>query len=138
MSEKVEHTPGPWHQRDSNVAEAENIMVDCGDRAQPHTVGAIAVVLNFGGYMSFTDGQARCDARMRTNADLITLAPTAPHYCSVDGCPGNHNRQQLDMLPEAARLIQKAEEAGIPDSWRFRAWLARYRELETLRAWEGE
>lgn len=70
----LEHTPTPWHIRDPNVAEGETIVIDCGNPEQPHTIGAVATALNFANFMSFEEGQKRCDLRMRANAAFIVEA----------------------------------------------------------------
>lgn len=110
MSEKIEHTAGPWHWRDSDPASGEQILIDCGDPAQPHTVGLITIVNNYARFMSATTQQEQCDRDTRANADLIALAPTAPHSCSVPRCVGDLNRRKLELLEEMKDVLLSLRE----------------------------
>ena len=86
MSEHT-HTPGPWElDNDEREGMEWNIHV---------------VQTNHDMRICFmtSDGPAR------ENAELIALAPTAPHTCSDPTCPGNINRQKLELWGELVEAI---------------------------------
>src|SRR3990167_11147512 len=41
-----------------------------------------------------------------SNADLIILAPTAPHDCDPD-CPGAVNKKRLEMFEEMVEVVKR-------------------------------
>lgn len=41
----------------------------------------------------------------RANAELIALAPTAPHECDDLKCPGNINRRKLELWDEMKSVL---------------------------------
>lgn len=55
-----------------------------------------------------------------SDARLISLAPTAPHLCSLPGCEGNRNRERLQAAEGLARELKDTSphspKAGCPCS----------------------
>ena len=43
------------------------------------------------------------------NAELIALAPTAPHDCADPDCPGAVNKRKLEAFPEMLEALREAE-----------------------------
>jgi len=43
----------------------------------------------------------------QANADLISLAPTAPHDCDDPNCPGAVNKKRLEMFEEMAEVVKR-------------------------------
>jgi hypothetical protein len=50
---------------------------------------------------------------VRTEADaaLVILAPSAPHSCSVPGCPGPENKRRLEAHPELLACLRDMTDA---------------------------
>ena len=44
------------------------------------------------------------------NAELIALAPTAPHDCADPDCPGAVNKRKLEAFPEMLEALEAAEQ----------------------------
>ena len=89
----ISHTPGPWrrgwlHSYNAGTGEPEAFVyrLPPGD-PQETAHNRICV-------------RGSSDSRMDwdSDADLISLAPTAPHSCDIEGCPGAENKRRLDLF----------------------------------------
>lgn len=119
MGDKIQHTRGPW----SSIQR---------ERSLPHVMGSdhcrVTVV-----------DDTHTGNEMLGNASLLTLAPTAPHDCDHDGCPGRENKRRLEA---AAELVEAAREliAGADREGGSVRSVHRY-DVDQLRAaiarWEG-
>lgn len=144
MSEKIEHTKGPWRWADWHTIFGDTEPAALNDRrtleAHPANPAEPRVHIR-------DDSQEKvltADDPVENEADqiLIALAPTAPHLCSIPDCPGNANRERLKLLDEAAELINSAEGliagqiesavGSINTGRRLREWLARAKELKVI------
>ena len=61
-------------------------------------------------YFSIIEGQEHNSSwnmtiRGNGNAELLALAPTAPHQCNNPKCPGNINRQKLELFDDMVKLL---------------------------------
>lgn len=88
---KLKHTPGPWSygQRESEVGSNYYRIKTSNDVLSGD---------NLVGYC----GEA--------NARLIAAAPEAPHECDDPKCPGNINRQKLELYDEMVKALQEIYE----------------------------
>src|SRR3990167_10044181 len=79
----MKHTKGPWHWHNEKT-------------------------YNLAGKGSYQDGDIlHCNGKpSNSDADLISLAPTAPHTCEDPDCPGDINRRKLEAAEEMARALQ--------------------------------
>lgn len=82
MSEKIKHTQYPW--------SVKGIQIHKVNECQ------ICKVWCFGGDL------------WRGNAIIIALAPTAPHNCSDPKCPGNINRQIIEIFPALVDMLESS------------------------------
>jgi len=46
------------------------------------------------------------DDEQRANAELLALAPTAPHDCDLD-CPGAGNKKRLEIFGEMVEVLRE-------------------------------
>lgn len=69
----MQATKRPWHIR-PGAKEHENIIIDSGDPHNHLTIAAVASVLNFAPFMSFTEGQIEQQAETEANAAFIIRA----------------------------------------------------------------
>jgi hypothetical protein len=80
-----DHTPGPFHVGKYNgvyTSDERSVLSKCGD------------------------------AQNEANAHLLALAPSAPHYCSVPGCPGPENKRRLEAFDELVTACKSALVVG--------------------------
>ncbi len=101
------HTARPW--RFQAEAEDEDEGRDMGGLYGPDD----AVVCHFGDAQQYypTAGVPPSDA----DANLIALAPTAPHECSVPGCPGPENKRKLEAFDSVLAALKGARK--LPRPW---------------------
>ena len=92
---KIEHTPGPWcvEMGHDGAFKVENGWIDAR-----FTVADRAPV------------PFRAD-ESTGNGFLIALAPTAPHDCSVPGCPGPENKRRLEAFEELVVALRAVADA---------------------------
>lgn len=86
MSEsKIQHTPGPWKGKRVSLPLTSSIYheVHCGEKTP---------IVNWAGF----DDSTRTKKQHLANAELLGLAPTAPHSCDVPDCPGARNQRCLE------------------------------------------
>lgn len=70
----IKHTPGPWKTQEYGYCHVGKNIV--------------------------TENETIAKSTFDGNADLITIAPSTPHECDDPRCPGNINRQKLEMFDE--------------------------------------
>src|SRR3990167_10870846 len=107
--EELKHTKEPWHWHNEKT-------------------------YNLAGKGSYQDGNIlQCKGKPSNgDADLIALAPAAPHDCDDPSCPGDMNRRKLEAAEEMARAL---EEVNL-DNTGVLTWAA-IRQVQTaLSAWE--
>ena len=100
--EKLKHTKGPFTVQKLNHAEGDLWLqigfFDPDDRSRE--IGPVAELKHL-----ITD-----DDEQRANAELLALAPTAPHVCADPECPGDINRRKLEeyesLHDEMADLLE--------------------------------
>jgi hypothetical protein len=49
----------------------------------------------------------------RGDADLLALAPSAPHTCTDPACPGMVNKRKLEAFEEIKALVDNADNAPL-------------------------
>lgn len=93
---KIEHTPGPFDYRSHEGGRPYVTKRRHFQLGQSGGGKGIAIV--------FGDDNS--------NAELLSLATSAPHECSVPDCPGNLNRRKLEMWQEAVNLCDDLMDQG--------------------------
>ena len=80
--EELKHTKEPWHWHNEKT-------------------------YNLAGKGSYQDGNIlQCKGKPSNgDADLIALAPAAPHDCDDPSCPGDMNRRKLEAAEGMARAL---------------------------------
>jgi len=80
----MKHTRGPWHWHNEKT-------------------------YNLAGKGSYQEGDIlHCKGKPSNgDADLISLAPTAPHDCDDPNCPGAVNKKRLEMFEEMAEVVKR-------------------------------
>lgn len=103
---KIQHTRGPWTVGDGHLWHTDK-ATGMGYRFSPIDFhgGCLA-------WVAADDG----DSEATPNASMIALAPTAPHDCDHEGCPGRENKRKLEAAAEivnaARELIAGADREG--------------------------
>src|SRR3990167_4484834 len=97
----MKHTRGPFTVQQCNHAEGQMwLQIGFFDpRDRTREIGPIAELK----YLITRDEE------QRANAELLSLAPTAPHDCDLD-CPGAVNKRKLEALPEMLEALEAAEQ----------------------------
>jgi len=87
---KIKHTPGDW-------------------KANP---GPVGMIIDGGSAKIATLPSGVCHPTedLEPNAELIALAPTAPHECDDDNCPGNRNRRKLEAFDAIVEFLRSERE----------------------------
>lgn len=99
MSDKINHTKGPWKSIDKNE-DVESF----GESDETYEF-TIITDENYPWYICHVaSGQPGGDG---DDAALLSLAPTAPHFCEDPKCPGNINRQKLGLFHEMIEFIKR-------------------------------
>lgn len=83
----MDHTKGEWR-------EAQSGQIEGGD-------GLLVALICGKGH------RVRKPSEHNANADLIVMAPTAPHECDPD-CPGEQNRRKLEMFEEMLAITKSS------------------------------
>lgn len=97
MSDKIQHTRGPWQMWDEQGLEVF-----------PSPSGTLVAHVTRGGNGEPPElGEA--------NVRLIALAPTAPHDCDHDGCPGRENKRKLEAAAELAAVLRAVIDLHEPE-----------------------
>lgn len=112
LKEKAEAaTAGPWRIRQDWHGD-KNILVDCGDPAEPWTVGNIASVTSYAPYMSLTRQQQEQQAEAEANAEFIAAAnpQTVLRLCE-ELERARAEGEGLRRVAEAARVCVEADKA---------------------------
>jgi hypothetical protein len=78
---KINHTKGTWR-----ITGAYKHLIDNGTEDSP----VICEIWN----------------RKEDDATLVSIAKTAPHECDDPKCPGNINRQIIEMFPKLMTMIE--------------------------------
>lgn len=90
MTPKLEHTPGPY-------------KVDPDPR--PDMEQNFHIVTGTGRALCFCSCGWPDDGSAEDQAELLALADTAPHECSVADCPGDLNRRKLELFGELVKTL---------------------------------
>lgn len=122
MTDKIQHTRGPW-----------TLLVR--RKGWPHVMGAdhcrVTVV-----------DDTHIGYETQANERLIALAPTAPHNCDHEGCPGRENKRKLEAaaaLHAALTEILSNAQLDIDDGELALSCLSgvRYAARAAIARWEG-
>lgn len=133
MSEKVEHTAGPWEGRTYASGCCIVSKHDRPGRSVRQTLTGVDVRFS----IDIADDQSNV-TEASGDARLILGALAVPHECDDSACPGNRNRERLELLKAAFVLIQHhnisepdctCAKYDDEDTTGAEAWLARYREI---------
>jgi len=98
----MKHTKGTWKIKPSNY----NSPPDHQNIAFHLDANEDIAAMDFG---DFPDNEPEAVEMAKGNAELIALAPTAPHDCDLD-CPGAVNKRKLEALPEMLEALEAAEQ----------------------------
>lgn len=85
----MKHTKGPWAYHEANYSpswRSDRYLIETGNSDDPECGNVAHMAL-------------------QGNAELIALAPTAPHDCEDPACPGAINKQKLEAAEEMARAL---------------------------------
>ena len=107
----TQHTPVPWM-----VEEPVPFNVLVNGEGQYHSF----VIVGEHDVAIVTAERADDIATTAANAHLIAAAPTAPHDCDHDGCPGRETKRKLDAFAEMKEALEKVERwfGEFPDTGR--------------------
>lgn len=114
----IRHTPGPW---ELIVNDRWPFTQAVEDKTKKLGVG-----IDMYHYSTVDKNLEDVFARNPQNkirfadAELIALAPTAPHECDDPKCPGNINRRKLELYPEMMAIIN-----DINNGWGVQESIAR-------------
>ena len=100
----IEHTPGEWELTSSADPDQDLSIIGRG----PVVSGVIASIRT----QWMHEPQRR---EQNANADLLALAPTAPHECSDPDCPGNRNRLKLAAGEELLSWLKTLRDNCLAD-----------------------
>jgi hypothetical protein len=92
------HTPGPWRVGKTTGPPSRDIYA----RVPGDVAGAIFPVA-----LEPNNGIRPQDHD--DNANLLALAPTAPHDCEIPDCPGMANKRLLEAAEGLLDIIKRAE-----------------------------